>query len=105
MLDKIFFYLKTIASRTLYFIQPKNVLKIKAEREELAKDVLAFVDRHIGEMDPKYEEERILYKKEKDEDAEKKILLRRNSARKGNRRQSEAIDILLSNQLSNNINN
>ena len=56
-------------------------MKLRDQREHLAKEILEFVDRHIVEVDPKYEKERILYTKETGE-TEKNILMRRNSRRK-----------------------
>lgn len=83
MLDYIFFCFQTMISRFVYFVTPKKILKLKHTREVLVKDVLEFVDAHIKETDPKYEEERILYKKETDSKySEKEVMLRRNSMRK-----------------------
>ncbi len=81
MLDSIFFYLQIFISRFLYFIYPKNIVKLKTQRECLVQDVLEFVNNYIGEADPKYEKERILFVNEK-ENNEKNILIRRNSLRK-----------------------
>lgn len=83
MLDKIFFYFQTMVSRFIYFISPRNILKLKKQREILSRDVLDFVNQHIRDADPKYEQERILFQSEtqKGED-ESNILLRRNSRRK-----------------------
>jgi hypothetical protein len=81
MLDSIAFYLQVFISRFLYFIYPNRILKLRDQREHLAKEVLEFVDRHIVEVDPKYEKERILYYKESGE-SEKNILIKRNLKRK-----------------------
>ena len=97
MLDSIFFYLQTILSRFLYFVQPKNILKLKSTRQALAKEVLEFVDLHIRDADPKYEAERILYKKESDSGySEKEVLFRRNSIRKSKDYIKESVNQLLS---------
>ena len=81
MLDSIFFYLQIFISRFLYFLYPKNIVKLKTQRECLVKEVLEFVNNYISEADPKYEKERVLFAKEK-EPGEKNILIRRNSMRK-----------------------
>jgi hypothetical protein len=97
MLDYIAFYLQTILSRFLYFINPKNITKLKASRELLAKEVLEFVNVHIKDADPKYANERILFKKELDRgDTEKEIMIRRNSTRKSKKSITEEVSDLLS---------
>jgi hypothetical protein len=52
-------------------------MKLKDQREHLAKEVLDFVNQHIIEVDPRYEDERILFSKETGE-SEKNILINRN---------------------------
>jgi hypothetical protein len=85
-------------SRFLYFVQPKNILKLKSQREALVQEIHGFVDNHIKEADPKYEEERILFKKEEaDGDSEKEILMRRNSRRKTTISMSQEVSSLLQN--------
>ncbi len=97
MLDSIFFYLQTMLSRFLYFVYPKNIVKLKSSRETLVKEVLEFVDVHIKDADPKYDEERILFKKEADRgDSEKEVMLRRNSLRKSKKYLSDEISNILS---------
>ena len=97
MLDSIFFYLQTMLSRFLYFVYPKNIVKLKSSREALAKEVLEFVNVHIRDADPKYEEERILFKKEADRgDSEKEVMIRRNSQRKSKKYLSDEISNILS---------
>jgi hypothetical protein len=81
MLDSVAFYLQVFISRFLYFIYPKNILKLKDQREHLSHEIIDFVDKHIAEVDPKYEKERILYVKESGE-SEKNILIKRNLSRK-----------------------
>ncbi len=87
-------------SRFLYFVQPKNILKLKNQRETLVKEILEFVDSHIKEADPKFEQERILFKKEEaDGDSEKEILMRRNSKRRTTLAMTEEVSSLLQNNL------
>ncbi len=97
MLDSIFFYLQTILSRFLYFVYPKNILKLKSSREKLAEEVLEFVNSHIRDADPNYEEDRILFKNEIERgDLEMEVLMRRNSLRKMKKYLAEEVnDILL----------
>jgi len=99
MLDSISFYLQTMLSRFLYFVYPKNILKLKSQRETLAKEVLQFVDIHIKDADPKYDEERILFKKEADRgDSEKDIFVRRNSMRKSKQYLIDEVKNILSSE-------
>ncbi len=77
MLDKIFFHLQIFMSRFLYFIYPKNTIKLKNQREKLCEDIRDFINNNIGE----YDKDRILFKEEKGQE-EKNILIRRNSLRK-----------------------
>ena len=90
------FYLQTMLSRFLYFVQPKNILKLKNQRETLVKEVLEFVDKNIREADPRYEQERILFKKEEENgDSDKVIMMHRNSLRKTTKRMSDEISSVL----------
>ena len=83
MLDSIFFYLQTMITRFIYFVYPKNILKLKSIRENLSKEILDFVNTHIREADPKYDQERILFTKEHERgDSEQEIIKRRSSMRK-----------------------
>jgi hypothetical protein len=96
MLDKIFFYLQTMISRFIYFLYPKNILKLKSQRETLAGEVLEFVNTHIKDADPKYDEERILYQDETKLGAkENDELIRRNSLRKIKQHLTEEISTVL----------
>ena len=70
-------------ARFLYFVYPKNILKLKTLRQNLAEEILSFVNAHIKEADPKYEKERILFKKENARgDTEKQVMISRNAMRK-----------------------
>ncbi len=83
MLDSIFFYLQTMITRFIYFVYPKNIIKLKTLRENLSKEILDFVNIHIREADPKYDQERILFAKELERgDSEQEIVMRRSSMRK-----------------------
>lgn len=99
MLDQISFFMQTMLSRFLYFVQPKKIVKLKLQRETLVQSVLGFVDKHIREVDPSYEEERILFKKEIDSgESDKSIMMKRNSIRRTSRKISnEVSNILLQN--------
>ena len=62
---------------------PKNIIKLKTLRENLSKEILDFVNIHIRDADPKYEQDRILFAKEIERgDSEQEILLRRFERRK-----------------------
>jgi hypothetical protein len=98
MLDSISFYLQTILSRFLYFVYPKNILKLKSHREILSQEILEFVNEHIREADPKYEETRILFKDETLSGySEKEVFLRRNSSRKTKNYVKEEVNNVLLN--------
>ena len=90
MLDSIFFYLQTMITRFIYFVYPKNIIKLKTIRENLSKEILDFVNIHIRDADPKYEQDRILFAKEIERgDSEQEILMRRFVRRKSKNRYLE----------------
>lgn len=75
--------MQTMITRFIYFVYPKNIIKLKTLRENLSKEILDFVNFHIKEVDPKFEQERILYAKELERgDSEQEIVFRRSSMRK-----------------------
>jgi hypothetical protein len=82
-------------TRFIYFVYPKNIIKLRNLRESLSQEILYFVNLHIKEADPKYESERILYKTESENgDSEEIIMKRRNSNRKPKRILQELSSIL-----------
>jgi hypothetical protein len=91
MLDKIFFHLQVFMSRFLYFIHPKNIIKLKNHREELSSDIRVFISNNLGE----YEKDRILFKVENGQE-EKNILIRRNSLRKTSKDVTEELTTIFS---------
>ncbi len=72
---------------------------LKETRNNLSKNIKNIVDTHIEAVDPKYKEERILFREETEKNYnEKTILIRRNSLRKSNQNLSEEIQVALENQ-------
>lgn len=75
--------MQTMITRFIYFVYPKNIIKLKTLRENLSKEILDFVNIHIKEADPKFEQERILYAKELERgDSEQEIVFSRSLLRK-----------------------
>jgi len=89
MLDNILFYTYTMMSRFLYFVYPKKIVKLKNQRENLTNELMEFVDKNINEVDPKFQDERIILMKKNEN--EKDELIRRNSQRKSKKHMIEEL--------------
>jgi len=83
MLDHIFFTFYSLISRLIFFFNPYKSIALKEKRINLVKNILELVDKNMDKVDPKYKNERILYRLETEENlSEERIFIRRNSIRK-----------------------
>ena len=83
MLDHVFFTFYSLISRFIFFFNPYKSRALKEQRNNLVKDILEMVDKYMEIVDPKYKNERILYRQESEENmTEERIFIRRNSMRK-----------------------
>lgn len=58
--------MRTVYSRTIFFLFPSKLCRLKDEREKLQVDIRDLVNKYINEVDPEYNKKRIIMKDEKE---------------------------------------
>lgn len=58
--------MKTVYSRTIFFLFPSKLCRLKEDREKLQIDIRDLVNKYINEVDPEYNKKRIIMKDEKE---------------------------------------
>ena len=84
--------MQVLYTRFLYFLFPKKITELSKTRESLSCQVHEFIDKHISEVDPKYKEDRILFREAIVN--ERDYLFKRNIIRKISKESEDSIKVL-----------
>jgi len=97
MFDYIQFVKDTVYSRTVFFFFPKKLKTLKENREKLEEKIRKFVNKYINEVNPEWQEKRVLdidEKGQKREAQDEKTEMSFTSASSGNTSAKDSLSFL-----------